>query len=261
MKLSEKINKNLKNIKPVFAEVFKTKCLTREQIASLKAVIATVLVFGTPTVLLAIMFREPLLAFFKFLVLLSPAIIVYLLLAKSADLMDKGTPQQLSVSYPVFRGFQPGSNYCQAALVNEEFKEIADYFESCYFDNFVERKDLNCVVYTFQIRTRKGMELSYELIDLIQHVCEKLASVFFTEYGLYRVYSDVVACTFTRNNKLLIAFATNPQGEAQIVNLRNQVYQQWHKKASGNEGSSKTMTENVPEIPPEETASSKEEIK
>ena len=105
------------------------------------------------------------------------------------------------------------------------------------------------------------MEISYELIDLIQHVCEKLASVFFSEYGLHRVYSDVVACTFTRNNKLLIAFATNPQGEAQIVNLRNQVYQQWHKKASGNEGSSKTMTENVPEIPPEETASSKEKIK
>ena len=103
------------------------------------------------------------------------------------------------------------------------------------------------------------MPVSYELLDLIQHICEKKASVFFSENGLYRVYSNVVACNFG-HNVLQIAFAYNPQGEAQIVKLRNEAYRQWHQKQDqDNASASGTMTEDVPEIPLEDENASEQD--
>ena len=103
------------------------------------------------------------------------------------------------------------------------------------------------------------MPVSYELLDLIQHICEKKASVFFSECELYRVYSNVVACNLG-HNVLQIAFAYNPQGEAQIVKLRNEAYRQWHQKqAQDNASTSGTMTEDVPEIPLEDENASEQD--
>lgn len=257
----EKLLKFIKSFIAQFIAVFQDyrelNPISPEKRKAREAAIVTACVFLIPAALILILFQEPLGALFRVFLLIAPIGIVFFILIKSAELMDKAAPQQSVICYPVFRGFQPGSNYCQAAIVNDEFKEIAQFFESCYFDNMVDRKDWNCVVYTFQIRT--GKELSYELIDLIQHICEKKAAEFFSEYGIYCIYSDIVACTFG-HNKLLIAFAYNPQGELQIVNLRNQVYQKWHRKSSGDGGSmSNTMTENVPDIPIEEIAASNEE--
>ena len=174
-------------------------------------------------------------------------------------MMDNAEPQHPVISYPVFRGFQPGSNYCQAAIIDEEFKEIADFFDSCYFDHFVDKINWNCVVYVFRIRPKKEMQISYELLDLIQHICEKKASVFFSECELYRVYSNVVACNLG-HNVLQIAFAYNPQGEAQIIKLRNEAYRQWHQKQTqDNASASGTMTEDVPEIPLEDENASEQD--
>lgn len=223
-----------------------------------KAFIVTGLVFLVPIALILILLRQPLLALLRVLLLTVPIGVVFWLLIKSADMMDT-EPQHPVISYPVFRGFQPGSNYCQAAIIDEEFKEIADFFDSCYFDHFVDKINWNCVVYVFRIRPKKEMQISYELLDLIQHICEKKASVFFSECELYRVYSNVVACNFG-HNVLQIAFAYNPQGEAQIINLRNEAYRQWHQKqAQDNASASGTMTEDVPEIPLEDENASEQD--
>lgn len=223
-----------------------------------KAFIVTGLVFLVPIALILILLRQPLLALLRVLLLTVPIGVVFWLLIKSADMMDT-EPQHPGISYPVFRGFQPGSNYCQAAIIDEEFKEIADFFDSCYFDHFVDKINWNCVVYVFRIRPKKEMQISYELLDLIQHICEKKASVFFSECELYRVYSNVVACNFG-HNVLQIAFAYNPQGEAQIIKLRNEAYRQWHQKqAQDNASASGTMTEDVPEIPLEDENASEQD--
>lgn len=224
-----------------------------------KAFIVTGLVFLVPIALILILLRQPLLALLRVLLLTVPIGVVFWLLIKSADMMDNAEPQHPVISYPVFRGFQPGSNYCQAAIIDEEFKDIADFFDSCYFDHFVDQVKWNCVIYVFRIRPKKDMPVSYELLDLIQHICEKKASVFFSENGLYRVYSNVVACNFG-HNVLQIAFAYNPQGEAQIVKLRNEAYRQWHQKqAQDNASASGTMTEDVPEIPLEDENASEQD--
>ena len=110
-----------------------------------KAFIVTGLVFLVPIALILILLRQPLLALLRVLLLTVPIGVVFWLLIKSADMMDT-EPQHPVISYPVFRGFQPGSNYCQAAIINEEFKEIADFFDSCYFDHFVDKINWNCVI-------------------------------------------------------------------------------------------------------------------
>lgn len=243
----------------VFQDYREQAPISPEKRKEWKAAIVTAGVFFVPTALILLMFREPLGALFRVLILMAPICIVFFLLAKSADMMDKAEPQHPVISYPVFRGFQPGSNYCQAAIVDEEFKEIADFFDSCYFDHFIDRVNWNCVIYIFRIRPKKDMPVSYELLDLIQHICEKKASVFFSENGLYRVYSNVVACNLG-HNVLQIAFAYNPQGEAQIVKLRNEAYRQWHQKQDqDNAPASGTMTEDVPEIPLEDENASEQD--
>ena len=83
--------------------------------------------------------------------------------------------------------------------------------------------------------------------------------MFFSENGLYRVYSNIVACNFG-HNVLQIAFAYNPQGEAQIVKLRNEAYRQWHQKQDqDNAPASGTLTEDVPEIPLEDENASEQD--
>lgn len=206
-----------------------------------------------------IVFRQQLLALLSVIALVVIPGFIFWLLYKSADLMDKAEPKQPLICYPVFRGFQPGSNYCQSAIVNEEFKEIAACFESCYLDHLTNNTTWNCAVYSFKIRPRMEMPLSYELIDLVQQLCEKKASVFFSECGLYRPYSDIVACTFYHDT-LQIAFAYNQEGEAQIVKLRNYTYQQWHRKPPQNGGDASTaMSEEVPEIPPDKKSAGSED--
>ena len=125
----------------------------------------------------------------RVLLLTVPIGVVFWLLIKSADDDGHGATASSDLLSRLFRGFQPGSNYCQAAIIDEEFKDIADFFDSCYFDHFVDQVKWNCVIYVFRIRPKKDMPVSYELLDLIQHICEKKASVFFSENGLYRVYS------------------------------------------------------------------------
>lgn len=139
----------------VFQDYQEQAPISPEKRKERKAAIVTAGVFFVPTALILLMFREPLGALFRVLILMAPICIVFFLLAKSADMMDKAEPQHPVIFYPVFRGFQPGSNYCQAAIVDEEFKEIADFFDSCYFDHFVDRVNWNCVIYIFRIRPKR----------------------------------------------------------------------------------------------------------
>lgn len=226
-----------------------------------RTMIFMALILILPITAFIIVFRQQLLALLSVIALVVIPGFIFWLLYKSADLMDKVEPKQPVICYPVFRGFQPGSNYCQSAIVNEEFKEIAACFESCYFDHLTNNTTWNCAVYSFKIRPRIEMPLSYELIDLVQQLCEKKASVFFSECGLYRPYSDIVACTFFHDT-LQIAFAYNQEGEAQIVKLRNYTYQQWHRKPPQNGGTaSAAMSEEVPEIPPDKESTDSEDSK
>lgn len=258
-KLLEFIKMFIGQLRAVFQDYRELNPVSPEKRKEREAAIVTAGVFLIPTVLILILFREPLGALFRVLILMAPICIVFFLLVKSADMMDKAEPQHPVISYPVFRGFQPGSNYCQAAIIDEEFKELADFFDSCYFDHFIDQMNWNCVVYVFRIHPKKDMPASYELLTLIQHICEKKASVFFSENGLYRVYSNVVACNLG-HNVLQIAFAYNPQGEAQIVKLRNEAYRQWHQnQAQDNASASGTMTEAVPEIPLEDENASEQD--
>ena len=118
----------------VFQDYREQAPISPEKRKERKAAIVTAGVFFVPTALILLMFREPLGALFRVLILMAPICIVFFLLAKSADMMDNAEPQHPVISYPVFRGFQPGSNYYQAAIIDEEFKEIADFFDSCYFE-------------------------------------------------------------------------------------------------------------------------------
>ena len=100
----------------VFQDYREQAPISPEKRKERKAAIVTAGVFFVPTALILLMFREPLGALFRVLILMAPICIVFFLLAKSADMMDNAEPQHPVISYPVFRGFQPGSNYYQAHL-------------------------------------------------------------------------------------------------------------------------------------------------
>ena len=80
---------------------------------------------------------------------------------------------------------------------------------------------------------------------------------FFREWTLSGLFKCLVACNLG-HNVLQIAFAYNPQGEAQIVKLRNEAYRQWHQKQD-QDNASGTMTEDVPEIPLENENASEQD--
>ena len=83
----------------VFQDYREQAPISPEKRKERKAAIVTAGVFFVPTALILLMFREPLGALFRVLILMAPISIVFFLLAKSADMMDKAEPQHPVISY------------------------------------------------------------------------------------------------------------------------------------------------------------------
>ena len=118
----------------VFQDYREQAPISPEKRKEWKAAIVTAGVFFVPTALILLMFREPLGALFRVLILMAPICIVFFLLAKSADMMDKAEPQHPVISIPDFRVFRLETNISKAAFVDEGFRGLQVFFDGCSFN-------------------------------------------------------------------------------------------------------------------------------
>lgn len=185
--------------------------------------------------------------YFCWILLFLPVLLLIALLLRYALKAEETGKLQTAISYPVYFGFTSNGCY-HAAEINRVFGEVEKYFANCYFHRFEQFDRTNLIRYEFKFIESVEFPVCYELVELIQSICEKILAEQFIEYGITADYSSVVVCAMKPGKNIMqLGFAYSSFGEKYIINLRNQVYKAWHKDDE-NGSQPPTMTEVVPDI-------------
>ena len=177
------------------------------------------------TMVILVMFIEPLAMILKyiiygllFLIVLAPPT----LLLRGAYHQNKQSENY--VEYPVYFGYN-GTCWVISKL-SEEFQEMEKYFLVFHLENIYYPRN-SIITYRFRFVPRKEIQGSYELIQILQRIGEKMVARSCQQWGILANYESLVACNI-QESCLSITFARNSFGIPYIVALRNAAYRDYH---------------------------------
>lgn len=177
------------------------------------------------TMLMLVLFIEPLAMILKyiiygllFLIVLAPPT----LLLRGAYHQNKQSENY--VEYPVYFGYN-GTCWILSEL-SSAFREMEKYFLVLYLENIYYPRD-SIITYRFRFVPRKEIQGSYELIQILQRIGEKMVARSCQQWGISANYESLVACNI-QESCLSITFARNSFGIPYIVALRNAAYRDYH---------------------------------
>lgn len=179
------------------------------------------------TMVMLVIFIEPLAMILKyiiygllFLIVLAPPT----LLLRGAYHQNKQSENY--VEYPVYFGYN-GTCWVISKL-SEEFQEMEKYFLVLYLENIYYPRN-SIITYRFRFVPRKEIQGSYELIQILQRIGEKMLARSCQQWGLSANYEALVACNIQKTESCLsITFARNSFGIPYIGMLRNAAYRDYH---------------------------------
>ena len=130
------------------------------------------------------------------------------------------------VEYPVYFGYN-GTCWVISDL-SVAFREMEKYFLVLYLENIYYPRD-SIITYRFRFVPRKEIQGSYELIQILQRIGEKMVARSCQQWGISANYESLVACNMQESESCLrITFARNSFGIPYIVALRNAAYRDYH---------------------------------
>ena len=179
------------------------------------------------TMVVLALFIEPLAMILKyiiygllFLIVLAPPT----LLLRGAYHQNKQSENY--VEYPVYFGYN-GTCWVISDL-SVAFREMEKYFLVLYLENIYYPRD-SIITYRFRFVPRKEIQGSYELIQILQRIGEKMLARSCQQWGLSANYEALVACNIQKTESCLsITFARNSYGIPYIGMLRNAAYRDYH---------------------------------
>lgn len=177
------------------------------------------------TMMILVMFIEPLAMILKYIIYG----VLFLIVLAPPTLLLRGAYHQNKqsenyVEYPVYFGYN-GTCWILSEL-SSAFREMEKYFLVLYLENIYYPRD-SIITYRFRFVPRKEIQGSYELIQILQRIGEKMVARSCQQWGISANYESLVACNI-QESCLSITFARNSFGIPYIVALRNAAYRDYH---------------------------------
>lgn len=178
------------------------------------------------TMVILVMFIEPLAMILKYIIYG----VLFLIVLAPPTLLLRGAYHQNKqfenyVEYPVYFGYN-GTCWVISDL-SVAFREMEKYFLVLYLENIYYPRD-SIITYRFRFVPRKEIQGSYELIQILQRIGEKMVARSCQQWGISaNYYESLVACNI-QESCLSITFARNSFGIPYIVALRNAAYRDYH---------------------------------
>lgn len=177
------------------------------------------------TMLMLVLFIEPLAMILKYIIYG----VLFLIVLAPPTLLLRGAYHQNKqsenyVEYPVYFGYN-GTCWILSEL-SSAFREMEKYFLVLYLENIYYPRD-SIITYRFRFVPRKEIQESYELIQILQRIGEKMVARSCQQWGISANYESLVACNI-QESCLSITFARNSFGIPYIVALRNAAYRDYH---------------------------------
>ena len=177
------------------------------------------------TMMILVMFIEPLAMILKYIIYG----VLFLIVLAPPTLLLRGAYHQNKqsenyVEYPVYFGYN-GTCWVISDL-SVAFREMEKYFLVLYLQNIYYPRD-SIITYRFRFVPRKEIQGSYELIQILQRIGEKMVARSCQQWGISANYESLVACNI-QESCLSITFARNSFGIPYIVALRNAAYRDYH---------------------------------
>ena len=179
------------------------------------------------TMVILVMFIEPLAMILKYIIYG----VLFLIVLAPPTLLLRGAYHQNKqsenyVEYPVYFGYN-GTCWVISDL-SVAFREMEKYFLVLYLENIYYPRD-SIITYRFRFVPRKEIQGSYELIQILQRIGEKMVARSCQQWGLSANYEALVACNIQKTESCLsITFARNSFGIPYIGMLRNAAYRDYH---------------------------------
>lgn len=173
-----------------------------------------------------VIFIEPLAMILKYIIYG----VLFLIVLAPPTLLLRGAYHQNKqsenyVEYPVYFGYN-GTCWVISDL-SVAFREMEKYFLVLYLENIYYPRD-SIITYRFRFVPRKEIQGSYELIQILQRIGEKMVARSCQQWGISaNYYESLVACNI-QESCLSITFARNSFGIPYIVALRNAAYRDYH---------------------------------
>ena len=174
-----------------------------------------------------VIFIEPLAMILKYIIYG----VLFLIVLAPPTLLLRGAYHQNKqsenyVEYPVYFGYN-GTCWVISKL-SEEFQEMEKYFLVLYLENIYY--PINSIItYRFRFVPRKEIQGSYELIQILQRIGEKMVARSCQKWGILASYESLVACNVQETESCLsVTFARNSFGIPYIGMLRNAAYRDYH---------------------------------
>ena len=179
------------------------------------------------TMIMLVLFIEPLAMILKYIIYG----VLFLIVLAPPTLLLRGAYHQNKqsenyVEYPVYFGYN-GTCWVISKL-SETFREMEKYFLVFYLENIYYPRD-SIITYQFRFVPRKEIQGSYELIQILQRIGEKMVARSCQKWGILANYESLVACNMQETESYLsITFARNSFGIPYIGMLRNAAYRDYH---------------------------------
>ena len=179
------------------------------------------------TMVILVMFIEPLAMILKYIIYG----VLFLIVLAPPTLLLRGAYHQNKqsenyVEYPVYFGYN-GTCWVISDL-SVAFREMEKYFLVLYLENIYYPRD-SIITYRFRFVPRKEIQGSYELIQILQRIGEKMVARSCQQWGISANYESLVACNIQKPESCLnITFARNSCGIPYIGMLRNAAYRDYH---------------------------------
>lgn len=179
------------------------------------------------TMMILVMFIEPLAMILKYIIYG----VLFLIVLAPPTLLLRGAYHQNKqsedyVEYPVYFGYN-GTCWILSEL-SSAFREMEKYFLVLYLENIYYPRD-SIITYRFRFVPRKEIQGSYELIQILQRIGEKMVARSCQQWGISANYESLVACNIQETESCLsITFARNSFGIPYIGMLRNAAYRDYH---------------------------------
>ena len=179
------------------------------------------------TMMILVMLIEPLAMILKYIIYG----VLFLIVLAPPTLLLRGAYHQNKqsenyVEYPVYFGYN-GTCWILSEL-SSAFREMEKYFLVLYLENIYYPRD-SIITYRFRFVPRKEIQGSYELIQILQRIGEKMVARSCQQWGILAKYDSLVACNIQETESCLsVTFARNLYGIPYIVALRNAAYRDYH---------------------------------
>lgn len=178
------------------------------------------------TMVILVLFIEPLAMILKYIIYG----VLFLIVLAPPTLLLRGAYHQNKqsenyVEYPVYFGYN-GTCWILSEL-SSAFREMEKYFLVFYLENIYYPRD-SIITYRFRFVPRKEIQGSYELIQILQRIGEKMVARSCQQWGISANFESLIACNIQEPESLSITFARNSFGIPYIVALRNAAYRDYH---------------------------------